>query len=107
MRGRVERKGAAARGGGPHAETPLKPTKATTMLLPAAAAMAAAAEARPRRGRVEAMLARVAGATTDLMLARVGGATTDLVVGANDFNEIFADTLSISDCSGHLPREQK
>jgi len=53
------------------------------------------------------MLARVAGATTDLMLARVGGATTDLVVGANDFNEIFADTLSISDCSGHLPREQK
>ncbi|KAJ1615679.1 hypothetical protein T492DRAFT_918914 [Pavlovales sp. CCMP2436] len=42
--------GAAARGGGPHAETPLKATKATTMLLPAAAAVAAAAEARLRRG---------------------------------------------------------
>ncbi|KAJ1626619.1 hypothetical protein T492DRAFT_878162 [Pavlovales sp. CCMP2436] len=43
--------GAAARGGGPHAETPLKATKATTtMLLPASAAVAAAAEARPRWG---------------------------------------------------------
>ncbi|KAJ1631374.1 hypothetical protein T492DRAFT_869973 [Pavlovales sp. CCMP2436] len=35
--------GAAARGGGPHAETPLKATKATTMLLPAAAAVCALA----------------------------------------------------------------
>ncbi|KAJ1637029.1 hypothetical protein T492DRAFT_955708 [Pavlovales sp. CCMP2436] len=40
---------AAARGGGPHAETPLKATKATTtMLLPAAAT---AGPRRPRRGR--------------------------------------------------------
>ncbi|KAJ1636147.1 hypothetical protein T492DRAFT_862071, partial [Pavlovales sp. CCMP2436] len=29
----------ATRGGGPHAETPLKATKVTTMLLPAAAAV--------------------------------------------------------------------
>ncbi|KAJ1631381.1 hypothetical protein T492DRAFT_995818 [Pavlovales sp. CCMP2436] len=41
--------GAAARGGGPHTETPLKATKATkTMLLPAAAT---AGLLRPRRGR--------------------------------------------------------
>ncbi|KAJ1627995.1 hypothetical protein T492DRAFT_1021089 [Pavlovales sp. CCMP2436] len=40
--------GAAARGGGPHTETPLQATKATTMLLPAAAT---AGLRRPRRGR--------------------------------------------------------
>ncbi|KAJ1624449.1 hypothetical protein T492DRAFT_1047331, partial [Pavlovales sp. CCMP2436] len=40
--------GAAARGGGPHTETPLEATKATkTMLLPAAAT---AGLRRPRRG---------------------------------------------------------
>ncbi|KAJ1616458.1 hypothetical protein T492DRAFT_1106639 [Pavlovales sp. CCMP2436] len=39
--------GAAARGGGPHAETPLKAAKATTtMLLPAAAAVCALAASR-------------------------------------------------------------
>ncbi|KAJ1632583.1 hypothetical protein T492DRAFT_987791 [Pavlovales sp. CCMP2436] len=39
--------GAAARGGGPHAETPLKVTKATTtILLPAAAAVCALAASR-------------------------------------------------------------
>ncbi|KAJ1625971.1 hypothetical protein T492DRAFT_1035968 [Pavlovales sp. CCMP2436] len=39
--------GAAARGGGPHAETPLKATKATTkMLLPAAAAVSALVASR-------------------------------------------------------------
>ncbi|KAJ1635651.1 hypothetical protein T492DRAFT_964961, partial [Pavlovales sp. CCMP2436] len=37
---------AAARGGGLHAETPLKATKATTMLLPAAAAVCALAASR-------------------------------------------------------------
>ncbi|KAJ1619424.1 hypothetical protein T492DRAFT_890388 [Pavlovales sp. CCMP2436] len=42
------RAGAAARGGGPHAKKPLKATKATTMLLPAAAT---AGLWRPRPGR--------------------------------------------------------
>ncbi|KAJ1640448.1 hypothetical protein T492DRAFT_898385 [Pavlovales sp. CCMP2436] len=59
--------GAAARGGGPHTETPLKATKATkTMLLPAAAT---AGLRRPRRGRGGARHVALVGALVGLGLA--------------------------------------
>ncbi|KAJ1640847.1 hypothetical protein T492DRAFT_854427, partial [Pavlovales sp. CCMP2436] len=62
--------GAAARGGGPHAETPLKATKATTMLLPAAAAVGPYTETPLKATKVTKTMLLPAAATTGLRRPR-------------------------------------